>query len=307
MSIAEEEIVNRAPMVEFKRKSIGANWFRKLGMIGTALLFTGIGAAIIWSAATGNPASSEMPKWVSWLLGTAFTLVAGAVTMYALLSLFMDKVTFDPTGIEIKTLLSHHTIPVDKVIRIDSYTETVDFVPFMTLKRFTVITNTKSHELCDHDFWGLESTLDKWSPLLSPSEEVKNSRIDSVYWKKNIISNVSGFIGIEGDSLIFTQYRGVYDANSGRMLKKGEIVMNRYLDKLKSLIQPEKQMWRITKNDIKNVELMNIDPTNVNGKTMYSSMINFNANGTKYTLTYASSDENTLKHFNSLFSVPTNS
>ncbi len=297
----KQTVCNSGSFGEFKTKTIGANWIRKGGMLGAGIAFTAIGAAIIYATATGKLGSSDYPNWVVYLLGAFFALVAIAATAHTFLSLFADKVTFDPSGITVKTIFGKYEIPSNKIIRVDSYTETVSFAPFMTMKRFTIITPAKSLELCDHDFWGLESSLNKWLAAFTPAQNVEKSRIDDVVWNKNLITNTRLFLGVDGDNYVFTKYRGVYK-HDRTMMKEGEIVMNRYLDKLRSLIQPEKEVLRTNKSEIRDVNIMNVAPTEYAGNTTYSSIVSFKVNEKEYKFTYASNNQDKLEYFNSLFS-----
>ncbi len=116
-------------------------------------------------------------------------------------------------------------------------------------------------------------------------------RIDNVVWQKTKITRIEGFLSDEGDSLIFTKYKGGYKDDTKVLFTKGELKFNRFLDSTMGKLQPEKEMFRISKKAITELNIMKIDPTTTGGRTYYSVYATFKNNNVDYSLTHVSGSQ----------------
>ena len=116
-------------------------------------------------------------------------------------------------------------------------------------------------------------------------------RLDWVFWQKNKMSNIQGFLSAEGDSLFFTEYRGGYTDSARVYYTKEEIKTNRLIDSIIGIFQPEKELFRVSKNVITDLNIVKPDPVTAGGKTYYTVFATFTADGISYTLTFSPTTE----------------
>ena len=113
-------------------------------------------------------------------------------------------------------------------------------------------------------------------------------RLDGIFWQKSKMQSIHGFLSVEGSSLIFTKYRDGYSDPSKVLFTKQELKTNRMLDSIIGKLKPEKELFRINKSDIMDLNVMKMEPVKTGGKTYYSVYATFKANGTDYALTHSS-------------------
>ena len=126
-------------------------------------------------------------------------------------------------------------------------------------------------------------------------------RVDGVVWQKSKISSVSGFLSNEGDFLIYTKYKKGYDENSFGLHTKQEIATNRIIDSIMGMLRPEKELFRINKKDITDLNVTKLDPVTTGGKTYYSAYATFRANGVDYSMTHASGSAEKADQLGAMF------
>ena len=112
-------------------------------------------------------------------------------------------------------------------------------------------------------------------------------RIDGVVWQKSKIQSISGFLSDEGGALIFTKYRDGYTDHGKVLYTKQELKTNRMIDGLIGKMKPEKELFRVNKSGLSNLNIMKMEPVTINGTTYYSVYATFKADGVDYAITHS--------------------
>lgn len=116
--------------------------------------------------------------------------------------------------------------------------------------------------------------------------------------------NTRGFLGVEEDTITFTQYAGEYDDGSSRSPYKktfAEKLFNKGAQKVVESVKTEKELLRVEKSKLTDVTVTSVPPTKVGGYLTYSTMIGFNYENTAYMLSYNSEGEANIKDFEHIF------
>ena len=128
-------------------------------------------------------------------------------------------------------------------------------------------------------------------------------RLDGVIWQKSKIKSISGFLSVEGDNILFTKYRDGYNDPTKVLYTKDELKMNRLFDKIIGKLKPEKELFRVKKEELKELNITKMDPMSVGGKTYYTVYATFNALGESYSLTHSPKSQDETDKLGEIFKV----
>lgn len=116
--------------------------------------------------------------------------------------------------------------------------------------------------------------------------------------------NIRGFLGVEEDIIVFTQYAGEYDDGSRRSPYKktfAEKLFNKGAQKVVESVKTEKELLRVEKSKLTDITVTSVPPTKVGGSLTYSTMVGFNYDGMPYMLSYNGENEVSVKEFEHIF------
>ena len=150
--------------VETTQKRLGANWFRKGGAAFTALAVVVL-AAFVWYAISNNgPGRLAEPVPNSILYaGLGLAALCGCLAfVYQVLSIFMNEIVLSNEGIEIKRLFNRVWVAKGDVIRITGIRERAMGAPSQNRNVYKIVTNSKTHEVNTHEFFGLTKAIRQW-------------------------------------------------------------------------------------------------------------------------------------------------
>lgn len=128
-------------------------------------------------------------------------------------------------------------------------------------------------------------------------------RFNTVSYTKNK-RTIMGFLGVTEDIITFTKSAGKYDDGSTRSAYKQtffERLFNKGAQKVVESVDSEKELFRIERSKIKNVNIMDVKPMKVAGNITYSTGITFDVDGENYMLGTSTYSEDELKKFKDVF------
>ena len=112
-------------------------------------------------------------------------------------------------------------------------------------------------------------------------------RLDGIIWSQSKFKSVPGFLSVEGEFLIFTKYREGYEDPHKVLYTKQELKTNRFLDSIMGKLRPEKELFRVNKSEIVDLDITKMDPIKTGGKTYYTVYATFKFNNVDYALTHS--------------------
>ena len=125
-------------------------------------------------------------------------------------------------------------------------------------------------------------------------------RIDGVSWQKSKMKHIRGFLSEEGGYIIFTKYKQGHDEHIQGYMTKQEFAQKRLMNKIVGVLMPEKELWRVNKNDITVLSVAEPNETEYGGIQYYSVYATFEVGGVEYMLSHGTNSSEEINQLSKI-------